>query len=147
MVVFCEAIATFNYIDLHHLGEFVSSIRPATGDSEAAVRLYNLCSAFYEVAQVYFAESTASIIGSSSNVSSNPPLTPQISQGFSEGNRSAVSGSGGVQPPLQNFPLASENSFLGQALENDAYMTWPAEDWFLPDQYMMGILDPGFGTN
>lgn len=114
MVVFCEAIATFNHVDLHHLEEFVSSIRPTIGDSEAAVRLYNLCSAFFEVTQVYFAESATSGGGSSSGVLPNDPLVPP----------------------------GSENSFLGQTPETDAYMAWPAEDWFLPDQYMMGILDP-----
>lgn len=141
MVVFCEATATFNSVDLHHLGEFVTSIRPAAGDSEAAVRLYNLCSAFYDVARVYFADSTAAAEGSSSDVA---PQIPHTLAGPQEGAGNVTPGPGGV---LQGFPLPSGNSFLGQPLENDGYMTWPPDDWFLPDQGMMGILNPGFRTS
>lgn len=142
MVIFCEAISTFNFDDLHNLGEFVASIEPSTGHSEAAVRLYDLCAAFYQVAKVYFAESAASTSASSPN--SNPPL---MSQDQIQTGNSQAADQGGVPLPLEDFSMASGGMFFGTMPEPDAYMSWLAEDWFLPDQYMMGILDPNFGAN
>ncbi|OBT60808.1 hypothetical protein VE03_09795 [Pseudogymnoascus sp. 23342-1-I1] len=141
MVVFCEAIATFNFTDLHNLGEFVSSIQPNTGDSEAAVRLYNLCSAFYEVARVYFAESSASTPASGLDSTATVPHIPQLSQGLSEQGSNFGQSYRNAQQPPGNFALTPDTNFLGNLPEDDAFMTWPAENWFLPDQYMMGLFD------
>lgn len=139
MVVFCEAIATFNFTDLHNLGEFVSSIQPSSGDSEAAVRLYNLCSAFYEVARVYLAESSASTPAPDN--ATTVPHIPQLPQGLSEQGSNFVQSSRNAQQSPENFTLAPDTNFLGNLPEDDAFMTWPAENWFLPDQYMMGLFD------
>ncbi|KFY26996.1 hypothetical protein V493_03750 [Pseudogymnoascus sp. VKM F-4281 (FW-2241)] len=141
MVVFCEAIATFNFTDLHNLGEFVSSIQPTSGDSEAAVRLYNLCFAFYEVARVYIAESTASTPASGLDNTTIVPQIPQSSQGQSEQDSDFGQSSRNAQQLPGNFSLAPDTNFLGNLPEDDAFMTWPAENWFLPDQYMMGLFD------
>ncbi|KFZ19761.1 hypothetical protein V502_03482 [Pseudogymnoascus sp. VKM F-4520 (FW-2644)] len=141
MVVFCEAIATFNFTDLHNLGEFVSSIQPNSGDSEAAVRLYNLCFAFYEVARVYLAESSASTPASGLDNTATVSHIPQSSQGLSEQSNNFSQSSRNAQQLPENFSLAPDTNFLGNLPDNDAFMTWPAENWFLPDQYMMGLFD------
>ncbi|KAH8651600.1 hypothetical protein BGZ60DRAFT_549870 [Tricladium varicosporioides] len=147
MVVFCEAIATFNLIDLQSLGEFVSSIQPTPDDSEAAVRLYNLCFAFYEVAQVYFTESAASTPAAAFDETSNVYQMPQTLQNLSEHTSNQLRSSRETQPMANNFSSDPTTSFFGQTPDANAHMTWPAEDWFLSDQYMMGILDSSFGTN
>lgn len=141
MVVFCEGIATSNFTDLHNLGEFVSSIQPRTGDSEAAVRLYNLCSAFYEVARVYLAESSGSTPSSGPHNTTTVPHIPQLSQDLSDQGSNFGQSSRNAQQLPGNFSVAPDTNFLGYMPENDAFMTWPAENWFLPDQYMMGFFD------
>ncbi|OBT48994.1 hypothetical protein VE00_00048 [Pseudogymnoascus sp. WSF 3629] len=141
MVVFCEGIATSNFTDLHNLGEFVSSIQPRSGDSEAAVRLYNLCSAFYEVARVYLAESSSSTPSSGLDNTTTVAHIPQLSQDLSDQGSNFGQSSRNAQQLPGNFSLAPDTNFLGYLPENDAFMTWPAENWFLPDQYEMGFFD------
>jgi hypothetical protein len=128
MVVFCEAVATLNSVDLHNLRDFVASIEPINNESQAAVRLHDLCAAFYEVAKVYFEESWASVPGLNENttVASGQPSEP---------------GSDGIH---SNFPSGFEETNM---LDLNGYMTWPTEDWLLADQYTMGNMDSDFNSN
>jgi len=128
MVVFCEAVATLNTVDLHNLRDFVASIEPIKDGSQAAVRLHDLCSAFYEVAKVYFEESSVSVPGLDGNNTSIP------GHSFDPDND-------GMQ---ENFRNSFEESNM---LDLNSYMTWPTEDWLLADQYTMGNMNSDFGRN
>jgi hypothetical protein len=138
MVVFCEAVATLSVVDLHNLRDFVASLEPTSGVSQAAARLHELCAAFYEVAKVYLEDFSASTLGVDLSGTTNAPLVsgpPQ--QPLGPSNNDFV-GPNGIQVPLEKFPPGFEGTNM---LDLNSYMTWPTEDWFLPDQYMMGILD------
>jgi hypothetical protein len=128
MVIFCEAVATLNTVDLHSLRDFVESIDPINNDSQAAVRLHDLCSAFYEVARVYFEESSALVTGPDENAA---VASGQSSEQAKDGTQ-------------MTFPNA-----LGETnmLDLNGYMTWPTEDWLLADQYMMVNMDSDFNRN
>lgn len=126
MIIFCEAVANLSVADLDRLGDFVQSITPRDLSPKMArkpsVRLYELCSAFHTVAKVYIEE----ILSASQNMLS------------SVGTSHATSGEGSQ---IRNTSTTLLHHGLLNTLEGD--FTWPAEDWFLPDQYMTGIMDIG----
>ena len=127
MVVFCEAVSTLNLFDLAHLKNFVSSIKPTENALPGAIRLYDLCSAFYEVADVYIKES--GFLSQSQTDDSFPGLV-------AAGNGSQQLGGNGFVP---------EGGAFNQVVDLEGFNTWPTADWVLPDQYMMGgLFDPDF---
>lgn len=132
MIVFCEAVATLSLNDLKCLSDFVSSIQPKQNTSKPAARLYQLCSAFYEVAKEYIEDS----LGKGANLATSTPteaglLGQGISTPFNHGQVSMGTPDNRIVPP---------GDFAGI----DEEIIWPIEDWFVPDQYMTGILDAGF---
>ncbi|KAG9228039.1 hypothetical protein BJ875DRAFT_273731 [Amylocarpus encephaloides] len=136
MVLFVEAVATISVKDLQCLGEFVTSIvvsdDPGKPDTKPARRLYRICDAFYQVAKIYIEDLLAANTTTSKNVS--VPGT-----GLHNSN-------GQFDQSLANNPLQNpmQNGLLEQFVGTDGDFSWSAEDWFLPDQYMTGMLDMGF---
>lgn len=141
MVVFCEAVATLNVADLNDLRDFVASLEPTSGISQGAARLHELCAAFYEVARAYFEVFSSLAPGVGPNDTTDHHLISSSSQPSNAG----IGGSNGMQEPLASLSAAGPDET--NMLDLNSYMTWPTEDWFLPDQYMMGMLDSDFNKS
>ncbi|KAL5354013.1 hypothetical protein ACLOAV_000098 [Pseudogymnoascus australis] len=82
LVIFCEAVATKDFTSLYSLGNFVASIEPFSTATEVTDRLYQLCSAFYNVLKAYLEKSQSAASTTSLSTDSlpqpNPESAPQL---------------------------------------------------------------------
>ncbi|KFZ18446.1 hypothetical protein V501_01223 [Pseudogymnoascus sp. VKM F-4519 (FW-2642)] len=77
LIIFCEAVTTKDFTSLRSLGDFVASIEPFSTATEITDRLYQLCSAFYNVLKAYLEQSQSSVSTSGEGVLSAGSL-PQL---------------------------------------------------------------------
>ncbi|EFQ98853.1 fungal specific transcription factor domain-containing protein [Nannizzia gypsea CBS 118893] len=142
MVTFCHTIAASDHDDLKLLGEVATSLRVAADVSEAADRLYRLCLVFYQVAKLY--------VDVQPKEPHDYPVIPKPGEAFDEyltslgfgpntltaettENSNNINFSDPSEPSISAFQMPPE------MMETDLSHT--LGDWFLDNQYMMGLLD------
>ena len=142
MIVFCEAITTLNVVDLNNLEQFVLSVQPTEGASKSTVALYHLCLSFYEVAKVFITESLSFAQAHTATERAPEPVGDYKMQPLGERTSNQFTGATQLQAPSNDYNPDDPN--FNHSLNPDNFMTWSSEDWFLPDQYMLGLLDPNY---
>ncbi|EZF22411.1 hypothetical protein H112_04833 [Trichophyton rubrum D6] len=142
MVTFCHTIAASDHDDLKLLGEVATSLQAAADVSEAAERLYRLCLVFYQVAKLY--------VDVQPKEPHNHPVIPKPGEAFDDYLTSLGFGPNTLTPETAessnntNFNDPNEPSIPAfqmppEMMETDLSHT--LGDWFLDNQYMMGLLD------
>ncbi|KFY63777.1 hypothetical protein V496_03732 [Pseudogymnoascus sp. VKM F-4515 (FW-2607)] len=127
LVIFCEAVATKDPTSLYSLGNFVASIEPFSTATEVTDRLYQLCSAFYNVLKAYLEKSQSAASTTSLSTDSlpqpNPESAPQLDWNV-QLMQPLYGSDGGILQPNQ-MP----------GMEN--WGSWPADDLFGQDFSMI----------
>ncbi|KAM5469780.1 hypothetical protein MauCBS54593_004334 [Microsporum audouinii] len=142
MVTFCHTIAASDLDDLKLLGEVATSLQAAADVSEAADRLYRLCLVFYQVAKLY--------VDVQPKEPHDYPVIPKPGEAFDEYLTSLGFGPNTLTPETAdgnsntNFNDPNDHPIAAfqmppEMMETD--MSHTLGDWFLDNQYMMGLLD------
>ncbi|KAF3492001.1 fungal specific transcription factor domain-containing protein [Arthroderma uncinatum] len=142
MVTFCHTIAASDLEDLNLLGEVATSLQAAAGVSEAADRLYRLCLVFYQVAKLY--------VDVQPKEPHDYPVIPKPGEEFDDYLTSLGFGPNTLTPStsdgnnITNFNDPADPSMASFQIPTelmDTDMSHTFGDWFLDNQYMMGLLD------
>ncbi|OBT69061.1 hypothetical protein VE03_01357 [Pseudogymnoascus sp. 23342-1-I1] len=127
LIIFCEAVATKNFTSLYSLGDFVASIEPFSAATEVTDRLYQLCSAFYNVLKAYLEQSQSAAGTTGLSTDSLPQLNPEPAPQLNWNVQ--------LMQPLYGSDGGILQSNQMPGMEN--WGSWPADDLFGQDFSMI----------
>lgn len=139
IVLFCHVIKDSSENDLQRLDDFVASIQPTTGLSEAISKLHRLCQVLLNIARLYL----------EAKAQAKSQEDPTIGQEFDTyltalGMGPVMPGYGDVQATSATAaPLGAVSADMMQGMEGQVPPIAPSalRNWFSGNQHMMGLLE------
>ena len=138
MVIFCHTITATSLEDLKLLEDVSESLRTVGSVSEAAGRLYQLFSVFYQVAKAYVDAQLKEL----ERACADTQTYPQTGAEFDPFLNALGMAPPLAVPPTRGMEQAAPAAELGSGQQPaDLEMGQTLEGWFLGNQYMMGLLE------
>lgn len=136
-MLFCHVIKDSSEHDLQRLDDFVASIQPTTGLSEAISKLHRLCQVLLNIARLYL----------EAKAQAKSQEDPTIGQEFDTyltalGMGPALPGFD-VQAATTAAPPGAMSADMMQGMEGQVPPVAPSalRNWFSGNQHMMGLLE------